>query len=66
MVIEGIKEIKGGILDSHNDHRLRMSFAVLATVAKEDIIITNAECVSKSFPNFFNVFESLGGNVSYE
>ncbi len=66
MVIEGINAIKGGVLNSHNDHRLRMSFAVLATVAKDDIIITNAECVSKSFPNFFEVFEALGGKISYE
>ena len=66
MVIEGIKAFKGGILDSHNDHRLRMSFAILATVALDDVVITNAECVSKSFPNFFEVFESLGGNISYE
>ena len=60
------KSLKGGILDSHNDHRLRMSFAVLATALKEDIVIKNAECVSKSFPNFFEVFESLGGKVIYE
>ncbi len=66
MIIEGLTDIKGGCLDSHNDHRLRMSFAVLATVANDDIVITNAECVSKSFPNFFEVFESLGGNVKYE
>ncbi len=66
MVIEGIKAFKGGILDSHNDHRLRMSFAVLATVALDDVVITNAECVSKSFPNFFEVFESIGGKISYE
>lgn len=66
MVIEGVDTIKGGILNSHNDHRLRMAFAVLATKASDDIIITNAECVSKSFPNFFEVFESLGGKISYE
>ena len=66
MEFEGINEFKGGILDSHNDHRLRMSFAVLATIAKDDIVIKNAECVSKSFPNFFEVFESLGGKIIYE
>ncbi len=66
MIIEGMDKVKGGILDSHNDHRLRMSFAVLATVASGDVVITNAECVSKSFPNFFEVFEALGGNISYE
>lgn len=66
MVIEGTNQLNGGIVDSHNDHRLRMSFAILATVLKSDLVILNAECVSKSFPNFFEVFESLGGNVSYE
>lgn len=56
MVIDGATELKGGILDSHNDHRLRMSFAILVTALKDDIIIKNGECVSKSFPNFFEVF----------
>lgn len=62
----GKDSLNGGILDSHNDHRLRMSFAILGTVLKEEIIIKNAECVSKSFPNFFEVFESLGGKIKYE
>ena len=66
MVIEGANQLNGGIVDSHNDHRLRMSFAILATVLKSDLVILNAECVSKSFPNFFEVFESLGGKISYE
>ncbi len=66
MIIEGKENIKGGILNSHNDHRLRMSFSILATVATSDIVILNAECVSKSFPNFFEVFESLGGKIIYE
>ena len=56
----------GAIIDSHNDHRVAMAIAMASLKTKGDIKILNAGCVSKSFPNFFSVFESLGGIVSYE
>jgi 5-enolpyruvylshikimate-3-phosphate synthase len=43
-----------------------MAIAMASLKTKGDIKILNAGCVSKSFPNFFSVFESLGGIVSYE
>ena len=56
---------KGGIMDSFNDHRIVMSSAVLASGAKGESLITNAQAVSKSYPTFFEDYNSLGG-VSYE
>ena len=66
MTIYGVKELHGAIIDSHNDHRVAMAIAMASLKTKGDIKILNAGCVSKSFPNFFSVFESLGGIVSYE
>ncbi|MGM9969685.1 MAG: 3-phosphoshikimate 1-carboxyvinyltransferase [Anaeroplasma sp.] len=66
MVINGVKELTGGIVDSHNDHRVAMSLAMASLRATSDITIMNAECVSKSYPHFWNVFESLGGKIIYE
>ena len=66
MVIYGVKSLNGGVVDSHNDHRVAMSLAMASLKAKGDIKILNAGCVSKSFPNFWSVFESLGGNIIYE
>jgi 3-phosphoshikimate 1-carboxyvinyltransferase len=42
----------------HNDHRIVMSLAVLAT--QTGGIIEGAEAVAKSFPNFFECLHSLG------
>ncbi len=66
MEIDGVDEIKPVVFDSHNDHRVAMALSMLTNVIKEDIKILGAECVSKSYPNYWKVFESLGGIVIYE
>ncbi|OGK07800.1 MAG: 3-phosphoshikimate 1-carboxyvinyltransferase [Candidatus Riflebacteria bacterium GWC2_50_8] len=40
-------------LDSFNDHRLAMSFAVMALNSSEGIDIKNTDCIDISFPEFF-------------
>ena len=59
--IEGVKSLKGGEVSSFNDHRIAMSMAIAATKCENPLIIRGAECVSKSFPNFFDVYRELGG-----
>jgi 3-phosphoshikimate 1-carboxyvinyltransferase len=60
MVIKG-GGIRGGVvIDSYNDHRIAMAFAVLATVADNPTVIRNAECVSKSYPGFWDDIRKLG------
>jgi len=51
----------GGTVDSANDHRIAMSAAVAATVCKHPVTILGAECVSKSYPKFFDEYRRLGG-----
>lgn len=51
-------------LDSHQDHRIFMAFAVLATISANPVIIQNAECISKSYPNFLEDLGRLG--IKYE
>lgn len=53
------------ILFPSNDHRIFMSLAILATLAKKELIIDNYECVNKSYPNFLNDLDKLGIKVSY-
>lgn len=66
MKIEGVEKLKGAILDSHNDHRVAMALAMASLKTEGDIVIKNAECVSKSFPDFWDVFKALGGEIIYE
>ena len=56
-------EIKEGKVDSFNDHRIVMSAAVLATVAKGESEIIGAEAVNKSYPTFFEDFTKVGGKT---
>ena len=64
LIIEGISEFKGGVnVWSHKDHRIAMMLAIAATRCKEEIILDDFECVSKSYPNFFEDFKALGGKI---
>ena len=44
-------------LNSHNDHRIAMSLTVLLSLTGGEL--TDEECVSKSYPDFFEVIEKL-------
>ena len=58
--------LHGGVVDSHNDHRVAMSLAMATLKMDGELKIINASSLSKSFPNFWEVFENLGGKVRYE
>lgn len=54
---------KAGEVDSFNDHRIVMTAAVLASVCDGESKIINAKAVNKSYPSFFNDYNSVGGNA---
>jgi 3-phosphoshikimate 1-carboxyvinyltransferase len=57
LVVKGGKP-KGAIIDTYNDHRIAMSFAI-AGLNVRGVCIRNEGCVEKSFPAFWQVFEGL-------
>ncbi|MEX0051163.1 3-phosphoshikimate 1-carboxyvinyltransferase [Clostridium butyricum] len=62
LIIEGVSKLKGGCtVWSHKDHRIAMTLAIASTICEEPIIIKDYECVTKSYPEFWNDFISLGG-----
>ena len=54
--------LTGGTVDAVNDHRIAMAAAIAATVCKKDVTILGAECVKKSYPQFWAEYARLGGN----
>ena len=50
-------------LSSHSDHRIAMTIAIALTCYNGEIILDNLDCVKKSYPNFWEVFLSLGGKI---
>jgi len=59
----GPSQLHGGIVDSHGDHRIAMALSIAAMDADEQVVIRNAQCVSKSYPAFFDDIRSLGVEV---
>ena len=55
--------LRGGTVDGANDHRIVMAAAIAATRASGPVKITGAQAVSKSYPDFFDVFKALGGDM---
>ena len=58
LVIQGGLKLTGAEVDPHDDHRLAMSLAVIG-LRVPGIRIRQAECVSKSFPLFWDFWERL-------
>lgn len=61
LVIDGVDSLDGGTIDGFNDHRIAMATAIASTRCANPLIITGAECVSKSYPDFWEDFRALGG-----
>ena len=60
--ITGKDGLAGGVtVDCCNDHRIAMMAAVAATRCREPVTLLGAECVSKSYPNFWDDYRMLGG-----
>jgi len=55
-------EPKGSVIDVWDDHRIAMAFGILGLVAGETVI-NNAACVSKTFPEFWDVIRDIGCEV---
>lgn len=53
----------GGTVDAAHDHRIAMAAAIASTVCTRPVTILGAQCVSKSYPNFWKEFTRLGGKI---
>jgi len=57
--------IKGGVeVDSYGDHRMAMMAAIMASFAKEKVVIKNAQVCAKSYPDFWEKYLALGGDIN--
>jgi len=64
LTIVGRDSLAGGVsVDSHNDHRIAMMAAVAATRCERSVTVLDAQCVAKSYPNFWEDYEALGGRI---
>jgi 3-phosphoshikimate 1-carboxyvinyltransferase len=55
----------GALIDSRGDHRIAMAFSLLGAVTG-GTVIDKAECVSKTYPEYWDTLKSIGGIVKTE
>lgn len=65
LIINGVKTLKGGKVNSWNDHRIAMSMTIASLVCENPVIIEDYKAIEKSYPHFYDDFISLGGEVQF-
>jgi 3-phosphoshikimate 1-carboxyvinyltransferase len=63
LIVTGTGTLAGGTVHSAGDHRIAMAAAIAATVCAGPVTILDAHVASKSYPDFFAHYESLGGET---
>lgn len=59
----GDSELQGARVAGYDDHRIIMALSIAGLVADGPTTVEDAEHVDVSFPDFFDVLESIGANV---
>lgn len=62
LIINGKDSLTGGSTQGFNDHRIAMSAAVASVACTSPVTVSGAECVQKSYPDFWRDFEDLSKN----
>lgn len=63
LVIHGPNALRGATISPHGDHRIAMACAIAGLKAEGKTEILEAECVNKSYPNFFKDLKRLEAKV---
>lgn len=64
LTIRGVDGLRGGVsVDCCNDHRIAMMAAVAATRCAAPVTLIGAQCVEKSYPDFWADYVRLGGQI---
>ena len=58
MIIYPTLNLQPATIQTYNDHRMAMSFALIG-LRFDGVTIENPSCVSKTFPNYFEVLDAL-------
>lgn len=63
LIIKGKRIYNGGMVWSHNDHRMVMALSIMAISISENLAISDFDSVKKSYPHFFKDYNSIGGKT---
>ncbi|RUM90595.1 MAG: 3-phosphoshikimate 1-carboxyvinyltransferase [Thermovibrio sp.] len=54
LIVRGKTKLKGGKVSSYGDHRIAMTFTIASLITENPVEIDDVECVSTSYPGFFD------------
>lgn len=63
LIINGVSGFSGGEVDGWNDHRIVMALSIASIACSTKLTINDAKAVEKSYPQFFDDFVNVGGNI---
>jgi 3-phosphoshikimate 1-carboxyvinyltransferase len=56
-------KLKGCRVEGHDDHRIVMALAVAGLNIETDTVISTAEAINITFPEYVDLIRTLGGNI---
>lgn len=66
IVIDGNGKLKGGLVDSRNDHRIAMAASIASIICEDEVVLYGEDAVNKSYKTFFDDFSKLGGKYVFD
>lgn len=63
LIIYGSTPLRGGIVHSHKDHRIAMALGIASLLCSKELVVEDADVVSKSYPDFWQDFTQMGGII---
>lgn len=63
LILTGVPKLSGGKAEGYNDHRIVMALSIAALRSQAPVELTDAQSIRKSYPNFFDDYNRLGGQA---
>ncbi len=58
--VRGRSTIRGGSIDTHDDHRIAMTAAIAGLISENPVEIRNPDVATVSYPGFYDTLERIG------
>lgn len=61
LIVIGAEKVNGGgLVQTHLDHRIAMSFLIMSLASEQPITVDDTAMIATSFPNFIELMQGLG------
>jgi len=64
LIVEGGAPVGGGMVETHLDHRIAMSFLVMGMASAKPMQVDDSLTIATSFPTFQSLMQGLGAKFA--